>query len=123
MFNTEEDLESSDDPFWLMLTKDDNDFYARENIIMSISTLKATSLIVNMTIFTGFIREDYETKEENEHSTAGFLLSILIGFRALDSVFWWFLLWTGTTHKQFFRKWKMIVLIIILGIQCVSMMY
>jgi hypothetical protein len=59
MFNTEEDLESSDDPFWLMLTKDDNDFYARENIIMSISTLKATSLIVNMTIFTGFIREDY----------------------------------------------------------------
>lgn len=120
MVNTAEDLESCEDPFWLMLTKDDNDFYARENIIMITSTLKATSLIVNLTLFTGFIREDYVTKEENEHSSAWYIIAILIGFRGLDSLFWWFLLWTGTTHEQFFRKWKMIVLIIILGIQCIA---
>jgi hypothetical protein len=95
LVNSKYHLDMSKDPFWLLLTKDENDFYANENIIMRISIIKMTTLFVTI---ESRLRLNYVEKGFKYFST-NWIETTFYVIRSFEGLYWWYLIWSGTTHQ------------------------
>ena len=63
-----EDLKKTTDPFMMLLLRDENDFFAKDNYFMIISTLKLTSTFFTVLVAAKFTKNDYEDFTSNEQT-------------------------------------------------------
>jgi hypothetical protein len=96
LLNSKDHLDKSEDPFWLLLTKDENDFYTNENIIMMISIIKMTTLFVES--FSHLDGLDY-AEHEFEYFPTAWIVTTFYTIRSFEGLYWWYLIWSGTTHQ------------------------
>ena len=81
----------SQDPFWMLLSDNQDDFLANDNVIFVCSTLKMTSFLVT---WFGFIQLYSNLKD----FTIDFPLNILV------AILWWILIWQGTRFEIMFSR-------------------
>jgi hypothetical protein len=92
------------DPFWMLLSDNQDDFLANDNVIFVCSTLKMTSFLVT---WFGFIQLYSSIKD----FTIDFPLNILV------AILWWILIWQGTRFEIMFSRIKRIGILTLFAIE------
>ena len=93
----------------MLLVRDENDFFAKENYFMVVSTLKLTSTFFTLLVGANFTSNAYERFSPASDERQEFiddntineqdLRFIYFLFQPIDQLCWWFILYHGTSPK------------------------